>query len=245
MKKTIITALLALGLAAGASATDVTADYSYTLADFSGSGAQTLKADSSNYSNIVSDNHQFTMTLVLDWEFLSSMTETATYRTAELSYNNNISTKVSLGIRTDSSGTHLKLAQSNTDLLTLTLTEDYVRDGLVTVTMTVDTNNDANRFRMLVLNKEENGTDWVATAAVHSEGASSASTTYRGTNEFNQVWLNGATKGAIKALYISDENTSDLASLAESAYAANIPEPTTATLSLLALAGLAARRRRK
>ncbi len=248
MKKTVITA--ALAFVGGAATAAVTADYSYTQADFSsGTTAQTftLPSGSDNYTNISNGNQQFTMTLVLDWSVLNGLAGPATYRTAELSHNGTASTEISLGVRKESNGSVvMKMAQNENDLLSATLTDTYIRNGLVTVTLTVDTNGGINRFRMLVLNKEENGTDWVATAATRSDNASSASTDHRGADELNRLFLNGTTKSAIKALYISDSNTSDLAGLAESAYTtAAVPESATATLSLLALAGLATRRRCK
>lgn len=57
--------------------------------------------------------------------------------------------------------------------------------------------------------------------------------------EFYNDWPTGGSDEKFQELTVSLDNQS------KPLLTANVPEPTTATLSLLALAGLAARRRRK
>ena len=63
-------------------------------------------------------------------------------------------------------------------------------------------------------------------------------------SDVNKIYINEAFTGAIKEMYVHNEmlRGADVKTLYNSIM--NIPEPTTATLSLLALCGLAARRRR-
>lgn len=67
--------------------------------------------------------------------------------------------------------------------------------------------------------------------------------------EWDDLWLNTDVVGAYhvfgEALTMGSADLKALEAAAGEAYLAAIPEPTSATLSLLALAGLAARRRRK
>ncbi len=67
------------------------------------------------------------------------------------------------------------------------------------------------------------------------------------TKSYTSLYMNTTSVKAMDALYLFDQylSANDVATIAKAAYTAAIPEPATATLSLLALAGLAARRRRK
>ncbi len=81
---------------------------------------------------------------------------------------------------------------------------------------------------------------------------------YSNHNYLNNIWLESPVGNAVEAIYVFDKKmTSDeVLAISQAAVGyvapvepgepgANIPEPTTATPSLLAPAGLAARRRRK
>ncbi len=241
MKKAIITTSLCLALAASASALSLSdADYSYT--EFgTASTTYTSTASGANFSSIVDNTHQFTMVLVLNWDALEALSLTTNTKIVELfnkNYGNN--SKINFGINSSDNG--LLMQNTTVKATTASSLDTYEYNGLITMAMTVDGSN----VRIGVLNSTGTALGYVGTVSTLS-----ASTDDRGTNEFNSLWLNGITISAVEAVYVFNESvgnrtTGGLLDLAVEANAAcAVPEPATATLSMLALAGLAARRRRK
>ncbi len=254
MKKTLIT-LAALAMASVASAV-TTHD---AIANLSGEALS-----DGALSPTATD---FTITVILDWEKVASglgswsdranvvlgthnATDWWTTGFNMFPGGGNYTGQVALTMLLDNQGQSLTAATDTnaTDGVTVhggTIGEGYFmvddshdRLGKLALTFTYVADSDANTA----------GNQSVGTLyALKSDGSLSA--VYATQNNewnlagypFNIVGINN--KGAIEQVLVFDSalSAADVASISK----ANVPEPTTATLSLLALAGLAARRRRK
>ncbi len=67
----------------------------------------------------------------------------------------------------------------------------------------------------------------------------------RGSGQWTTLTVNSALTSALDSLFVFNNTVETTGLVSISRDALTVPEPATATLSLLALAGLAARRRRK
>ncbi len=245
MKKTLITALIALGLAASASAVTLsdavlketgTIASSYT-GDFSAMLDSTTSGVTGQYPNL-------TIMLVLDLDTLPTFTSAAPSADTQLftlsgtkTSDNTTMTGIGMGLS--------RFAASDANTIAWTTWqgdkngtwagrfEEYAASGKTVLTMVLD----SAGAHVSVSNGITQQTANNATGPRYS-GVDYTTITF-GTAE--NIF------GAIDGVYIFDEalTASDIKTLSAQAIAASVPEPATATLSLLALAGLAARRRRK
>ncbi len=115
-------------------------------------------------------------------------------------------------------------------------TRNYNIDGAITLTMVRESSGTTTLYAL----KQDK--------TIETLGSYTATFTYPEThNDFNTFYINSSTGALVNSIYVynvaKDADGIKTASLA--AYSAAVPEPATTTLSLLALAGLAARRRRK
>ena len=108
----------------------------------------------------------------------------------------------------------------------------YITDGLTNITLAVDSATNGKMTADLWINGTKIET--LATYAGDMQNSADQMKYF--------VGKNGATYGTI---FLTNEQLTSASDIAALAGANLVPEPTTATLSLLALAGLAARRRRK
>ncbi len=244
MKKTIITAALCLGLTSGAMA-DSALDDAITLTDLTAGGHQTFTQDSSKdyaYSTQDGNYQQFTMTAVFDSKTLLSTLATASNgsgKAVELAIGE-AGSRLGIGFNVTTTDDGVKTLQavaqagqsSHTVIPTIDLTDLLNSNDTIVLTMTT-----GSAGTSLYLYNPE--TETVSTSGTQGGYHYSSTTAY------DHVWVDNAWGGAVNSIYLFDTIQTPNEILAISKAAATVPEPTTATLSLLALAGLAARRRRK
>ncbi len=237
MKKTLMTVLL--GLVSSAA-------YAVSLTD------AIIEQQEFNPSTLFYSNangysaKDYTMMIVLNLDTLNTVT-VGTSNTHFLStYSQTSSNQITstnygysgLGLKMDNNGNYIATAMaaaaSNYTPLTLGKT------GQVVLTLAVGDNNNSNPTSTYVFS---GGTDM---PSVNHNGLRYSTTTY------SVLFLNADMAKAVDSFYLfNDRLTTDtiktlsVSALAAAAPETMIPEPATATLSLLALAGLAARRRRK
>ncbi len=243
MKKTLIT-LAALAMASVASAANGVAN---TMVD---NPTGTL---SGTYSAAGGD---LTMIAVLDWDtVMGGVLEGYTWdhranaitigvgdgmwwqNSLSLFHNSNDSTKLEFGVATgDGSGVTLSNNSGYGDAGNITLNAtDHTIDGKLTLAYTY-----TDGFVTISALKND-GTTWsTATATLENDTTATGRWDLSG-NSFDRIVLKDGI--GVDSLMVFDEALTGTA--LTYAVQTSIPEPTTATLSLLALAGLAARRRRK
>ncbi len=165
--------------------------------------------------------------LVLDWDAMSSLSD-ATQALYSARYDSTWGdvcyTKVSL------TSTGVTLAEGPSNSTSLTLGAANVEDGKAVVTYTFGGGN----TKTLTLYALDVATGTLASTSIETGWEVSAA--------FDRLTVDTAS-GAVERAIVFNTALSSTEILALSTSV--IPEPTTATLSLLALAGLAARRRRK
>ncbi len=248
MKKTIITAALAAAFAATAFAAG---DEPYAKVD--------IKSDFDKERGTFSTKNSagkstFTLVAVFDWKTLSATDADGGYQ--------NLTTTYTSAVWLDSSAANSKVLKA--------LSFKVGDDGAITVGAQKQSGGDEENpilstlsdsgtvssayapADILVLTFTMDGTNTIVSAydptgdGFMTELVNVAEATGQTLNE-----LGGDADLGLKAVYVYDHNLTDsttvtLTDAAKTAYQAQVvPEPATATLSLLALAGLAARRRRK
>ncbi len=237
MKKTIITALLAATLAVGASAADYTPVYSTT----SFSGNTTIDTGVA-----LSTDRALTMTVVVDWNEFSKETfgYGGTYTKFLEMVDSDNGGKFALALTKESNAalgntsaaglmenTTVKVAYDENNAYS-----NYAFEGVVTMTVVRES---SGLTTLYALNEDET----MSTLGSFTAAATTSTAEYQ---KFFTRWP--ATATVLEALYVYNtaldaDGVQAVSLAAHNAHA--IPEPATATLSLLALAGLAARRRRK
>ncbi len=252
MKKTLISAAVALGLAAGAmgdSENALTLDSAVlSVQHYTGTssytGAFTAKPSGSDY-------YQGTLLLVLDMGSIPSSVLGSDTVQWLADFRKDVSAaaddNIGVGLRgwaTDTSAVSANTMweadadnrQATGDLTDYDKedTEHAYWDGLVAVSLVLKgSSNNTGSY----LYATSDGTNYTSAT---DKGLRSSGTNY------DTLVLNSLFASSIKSIYVFNEalEQSDIMTLSVAAIKA-VPEPTTATLSLLALAGLAARRRRK
>ncbi len=229
MKKTLITALITLGMAASASAALTLEDATLSYSQYD--SAQDGLTFSGDFSTLSGTRAEFTMTFVLDWNQLQTLTTTDT-ALAVMTDGNSLNTGV--GICLDDGELVAKTWYTGARSSSTNSLENYVSEnGLLVLTV----RHNANGTRLIP--GTQSATYWTD-GSLKWQNA-----------QFDGLTINSTLAGAIESFYVFNSSVTDdeVVSLTTAAYAAAlanaVPEPTTATLSLLALAGLCARRRRK
>ncbi len=238
MKKTIITAVLAWGLSVSATATSLT-DAVLSVNNYTGSESYTGTFSTASSSRALS-----TLTLVFDWEELDkAITSTTATSAAVLSTDTSGGANSGLGFMRDDDNnllvttiyngaqhTYTNTSTGETLTYTLTVTDDCIQDGKLAITLMTMGGGSGSHLYMY------DGTD----SLLHVQDAP-----LRGSGQWTTLTVNSALTSALDSLFVFNNTvtTTDLVSISRDAM--TVPEPATATLSLLALAGLAARRRRK
>ena len=241
MKKTLIT-LLALAGVAGANT------LSLTEADIISSGNASITADANSYST------ETTVALTLDVQRLKSLLETS----PDSSKGYQIVKMIDTGNESTYTGVNINTKDSDYGLWGYWKNENFTYGAM---------DDAANAFADL--NGEAVGTGWDAVAYAgmvyaHSLQSNVSSTyaaltlcdaegkvlvsTYAGVNKLGSRDFDGCRfefGDVVTASYFYNQAVTEENAMKGLALTAAIPEPTTATLSLLALAGLAARRRRR
>ena len=244
MKKTLI-ALMALAGVAGANTT-----LSLANADITGSGNASITADADLYTA------DMTVALTLDVQKLRELLESS----PESSKGYKIVNMVDTGKESTYTGVHIQATDSDYGLWGYWKNENLTYGAM---------DNAVNAFADLNGTAEGTGWDAVAYAGMvytHSlPSSTNVSSTYAAltlcdaqgnviTSTYAAVDKLGSRDfdgcrfefgDVVTASYFYGQAVTDETAMKGLAYTAAIPEPTTATLSLLALAGLAARRRRK
>ncbi len=245
MKKTLVT-LAALTMASVVSAADI------TLSDATHYDATKTASISSNFS---ASDGDYTAVLILDWDKISTSTlsTSAENRTKIIETSAIVSGWTTPGWRSSmtlwTNGTTVYLGIYQEDgYATFTTYDDKLGDKYnINLTEAAYGNVYGNLALAYTFNSGE-----ATVYALKSDGTTLASATTVFKNGDNKQWnpdraFNSLTIGGdsvVKDFYIFDSALS-APNVATVVAAAAVPEPATATLSLLALAGLAARRRRK
>ncbi len=230
MKKTLI-ALAALACSV-ASAVDINDAVYYTLspsvyANQSVPDGTLLSSDSATAGN---STQCYTMTAILNWKTISGFSAGTTTKMVELHINDTY--KASIAITKDANNNVKASVLDGSDLLytaDTALTSDMTVEGKVALTLSYGDNG----MKLYALGADNTAIEW--------SPEKSYDFSYGGEERhYNKLWVEVA---GVEAIYVFDEQLSHAEVSAFSV--AVVPEPATATLSLLALAGLAARRRRK
>ncbi len=203
-----------------------------------------LESSTCNFSTTTLSN--YTLAFVLDWNSLVKEPNYIFYVTGEYSKNSNQLSHLGLGLNSDN----------------LSVWRAYMSEPPVALTTGLDTPVDTERtdvaFATLVYanyckNASTNYPSFYLTlwgadgkelvSYMPKNNANISITSYRTSNDSITINTDVVEYAEV---YYEQELSADSAKLVASSLASKlIPEPTTATLSLLALAGLAARRRRK
>ncbi len=236
MKKTFISTALAICLAFAAQASAVLTLDSAVLQEVSYDGTSSYTG---NFSTLTNGNAHTTLLLVIDMETLDSVKSSLTNSGSPLAtYGTETGTDVpGLGVRSFGANNKTPIGI------------DYKADGTVgTNTGSYFLSNYTSQGKV-VMALTINGTTEVlyltnGTAEVHwtTGNATTQDATYN-----SLTIADNAFTAAISSIYVFDQTLTQeqIKSISAEAITAAVPEPATATLSLLALAGLAARRRRK
>ncbi len=233
--------MLALGLACSAAAA-TTLDSAILGESAFDSTTSLYIPQNENGENMTFSGKSFTLMLVIDMDTLNSLKNVPTSNTEFVATYAITTTPASsnygycgLGIMKDGDTYTISdtFASDNArQSLTLGTTSST---GKVVVTLAVGDHNTNNPSTLYVY-------DGTTLSSVNDNG-------YRVSNPAMQslYFREGVFSSAIDSVYLFNTRVAgdDIATLSADAVAASVPEPTTATLSLLALAGLAARRRRK
>ncbi len=193
---------------------------------------------------------QFTMVAVLSVDALNAASITSSASPfVQISVSGQ--DDVSLGLSRHDGGTYVEFMNGDSSVawtgsLDAASSASYNIDGYIVVALQQATNlvNDGAGSRFYIMKKNSDGTysfDFWSRGVAYPE-------TEQSSGQYNTLTISSPNAAALDSLYLYNSSMSgdDLLSAASTALvAASIPEPTTATLSLLALAGLAARRRRK
>ncbi len=252
MKKTLIAAVLLLGLAAGTQAettyftdlsqTTTVNGLTFTLAE---SGLSTITATdtallyTANTDNQAAASITFTFDLTAVKAAYADGTINANTNTALVSINYGGANTNNAGIGINNAHTLISVVSDagavtgSPQHVEQTATATYTANGREYVTYTLTSNS------LAAANDVKGWTAYNAsgTQLGQAPGYYSSSEAYRAVDSFF-INTDFVTAVAITNYALTDADT--IASIS-----ANIPEPATATLSLLALAGLATRRRRK
>ncbi len=257
MKKTLVTVALAIAAATSAFAETASNTFSQPTYTLPSSWEQGTKypdvASGANLSSADGSYQQFTLTAVLDWNAVSRLTTSTEAHAAVqiLRPDNGTEDYVrSIGFKLDDSGSVVVCAMNDND----------TKDGANPVKMTASTSS----FGSYVYHDFGSGVDKLAlTLVVNAEGswlyaynATSDTAVELATSESGMRLKKSFSEKSLRvsntygdavitasAYNIAATTLSDITAISRSVLA--IPEPATATLSLLALAGLVARRRRK
>ncbi len=243
MKKTLTT--LALAAISASAAFSATLTPSFTLEGIANTttGHWTATSDFGTMSN---SKAAFTLTVVFNWGELVADIGTSTTQTEVLStYGQASNAKPGQRAFSFASDGNGGLVAYATRVYGSTLTHttptmptaglsSLVKDDKLVLTMVMS----ADGITLYGFNANDNS---IAELGVSASNFSSG-------NNYKIVELETGFAGTLDSLYAYNSSvtaTADLVAISQAAYTAAIPEPATATLSLLALAGLAARRRRK
>ncbi len=242
MKKTLITAALALGFAGSAFAVSLEDAVASKTSNFS---VGALWQTGVSLSTDDGGAQQWTMTVVFSYDKLvQNVTSDAGQKAVEILRGSG-DNKFGIGFRTlDNDIVAVSQAGgAGQAYSTSASVSGLAYEGKVAVTL-VGAAGGATMYTLA-------GTG----ESVSDNGGAKSGLVYSNHNYLNNIWLESPVGNAVEAIYVFDEKmTSDeVLAISQAAVGyvapvepgANIPEPTTATLSLLALAGLAARRRRK
>ncbi len=240
MKKTLITAAFVAGLVASsiATATDLTLD-SALIKQLHYDGTTSFHNDdliteTTHWNN--DRNYTYahaTVMMVLDWEKLSNTLTSTPTLLVDFRQTSATTTTSSIGATMYTSGDSV-LGKSSWQggswgNVTASDVSGNVQDGLFVLTLSLNGNNGAHSYFGGI-----------------GDSSVDASTLKAGDAHYEYLYINSDIKDSIVSLYVFNQSLTDAQVTALSADALDaVPEPATATLSLLALAGLAARRRRK
>ncbi len=255
MKKTIITAVLAAAFAASAFAEEAAekeATWTLTDADLTltagGTKAPTAGATGVNINYVTSNgNKTWTMTVVFDWKELKS----------DISAKNT----VAIGLMKDSyTGAKSYLRGLSFDTVTVQdETTTYAAYAVNHAHSDANTSWSYNSDTSIDISELAASCNGVLGLTAVMTGTALELYAYNGTSDemvllgniattssanFNYLYIDESYLDSIKSVYVFKSAAGGPDMLAVTR-AAVVPEPATATLSLLALAGLAARRRRK
>ncbi len=231
MKKTLIT-LAALAMASVAQADIFTdnlthADWDVTKGEYT--------------SKVVADTttKAFTLTFAIDWNAAVTGVPTVDNKTlvqmsskpsnwwssaVDLAIDG---TSITVSVRADDDGTWRTLGSLTLDK------ENYCVDGLLKLSFTFD---GSDTFTLAAMKNDADST-------ITSSGDITNFTSWSVGQDYGNIYIGTGLPGDVVDCMLAFNTVLDEAGLKAASKA--IPEPTTATLSLLALAGLAARRRRK
>ncbi len=245
MKKTIITALLTVASAAAAFA-DINLSAQNGVYTITGPGtlANNYVATGGDYSTDdgTGNREQFTLTAVFTWsELVPDVTSTAS-NAVQIHYNGIDNSKTGIGFKKDANGNIIACGMNNNSA--------YVTSGDINISSLVS----GDKLTLTIVMTDAGGTLYGYNANAQGDDrlvqlATSTSWKYGPSGHYNKIWLATPLGEALSLLEVRNTK-SDFATvltISEEAHSAAklVPEPTTATLSLLALAGLASRRRRK
>ncbi len=245
IKKAILSAAVSFGLAASTAAASAL-DGAYTM-DFSGTGAQTITPSGTTFSSASGNYEQFTMTFIFDCNSLvaayNAATESTSVKGMETAYNGN-SNKLGVGFK-------VTVSNAGKTLQAVAQAGNNADDKSPSADLSTLIGSTDKLVLTLVYNGSSGTTLYTYNPLTDTIAAGATATTYKykNHNHYNSFWVtNNSWAKSAESVYVFDTaktNTTDLLAISKAAYLEAIPEPATATLSLLALAGLAARRRRK
>ncbi len=204
--------------------------------------AYTIHNASSGYSETLNDGNTFTLdnTGGNFWGTSADGSIKGTWTNAEALTDINTTLNVSYTAEDFSENSKMYYTASGNggsdSSLTLNFTDASIGKTITLYAMVTTHVNSLGSFTAFGLNNQS-----ITYAANNGSGFSNSATFSQGEKQITMVKITGAITDADLVLTLGGGNKSGFQSVAYQI----VPEPTTATLSLLALAGLAARRRRR